>query len=169
MKLLANGVVVIGAASMGALRAAELVSYGMLGIGCVYESVKNGFLLDDSEVAVAIDEETHAALTIPLINIRHLLGRARRNGVPSQSLEAALSAAENIYCFERTERLLRVTWKEACPEVYDKLDWLLRNFDFDLKAADARLAIKLVVNGLRSRNTYLDTSLGTSVSELFWA
>jgi hypothetical protein len=49
---LAAGIHVFGAASMGALRAAELARFGMVGIGAVYRALCDGQLEDDDEVAV---------------------------------------------------------------------------------------------------------------------
>ena len=42
----------MGASSMGALRAAELSQFGMVGIGEVYQAFKLGRLEDDDEVAI---------------------------------------------------------------------------------------------------------------------
>ena len=50
---LSEGVPVYGAASMGALRAAELDVFGMRGVGEVYRAYAEGELEDDDEVAVA--------------------------------------------------------------------------------------------------------------------
>ena len=50
---LSEGVHVYGAASMGALRAAELDAFGMRGVGTVYRAYADGVLEDDDEVAVA--------------------------------------------------------------------------------------------------------------------
>jgi hypothetical protein len=49
---MAEGVHVFGAASMGALRAAELHMFGMIGIGRVFEWYRDGVLTADDEVAV---------------------------------------------------------------------------------------------------------------------
>jgi hypothetical protein len=49
---LSRGIPVIGAASMGALRAAELKDFGMLGHGRIYEAFASGALTDDDHVAV---------------------------------------------------------------------------------------------------------------------
>ncbi len=49
---LSRGIAVFGAASMGALRAAELSSHGMVGIGSVFRKFASGELRDDDEVAV---------------------------------------------------------------------------------------------------------------------
>lgn len=58
---LLEGIACIGAASMGALRAAELYRYGMAGIGRVFEMYKAGEE-DDSLVAMTYDEETYRPL-----------------------------------------------------------------------------------------------------------
>ena len=49
---MAQGIHVFGAASIGALRAAELDAFGMRGIGRIYEAFRDGVLEDDDEVAV---------------------------------------------------------------------------------------------------------------------
>src|SRR6266704_219982 len=59
---LLEGVIVIGAASMGALRAAELHRYGAIGIGRVFEMYRDGEE-DDSLVAMTYDPETYRPLS----------------------------------------------------------------------------------------------------------
>ena len=49
---LSMGVPVYGAASMGALRVAELHHFGMIGVGRIFERYREGSLEDDDEVAV---------------------------------------------------------------------------------------------------------------------
>ena len=49
---LQQGIHVFGAASMGALRAAELHPFGMRGVGRIFEAYRDGLLEDDDEVAV---------------------------------------------------------------------------------------------------------------------
>jgi hypothetical protein len=50
---LERGIAVWGGASMGALRAAELAPWGMIGAGEIYEAFARGELSADDEVAVA--------------------------------------------------------------------------------------------------------------------
>ena len=50
---LERGIAVWGAASMGALRAAELAPFGMIGVGAIYRAFARGALDADDEVAVA--------------------------------------------------------------------------------------------------------------------
>ena len=50
---MSEGVYMFGAASMGALRAAECAACGMIGIGEIYEGFESNKLEDDSDVAQA--------------------------------------------------------------------------------------------------------------------
>src|SRR5882724_8097950 len=45
-----RGIAVFGSSSMGALRAAELDSFGMTGVGAIYQAFRDGQLEDDDEV-----------------------------------------------------------------------------------------------------------------------
>src|SRR5512137_2571154 len=93
-----HGVKVIGASSMGALRAAEMDTLGMVGIGKIYRMYKSGELESDDEVALVFDPESGLALSEPLINIRCTLKRARDTGVISQAVhDALLSSARSLF------------------------------------------------------------------------
>src|SRR5512136_924434 len=76
-----KGVRVVGASSMGALRAAEMDTLGMTGIGEVYRMYKSGELVSDDEVALVFDPETELSLSGPLVNIRFTLRKAEREGI----------------------------------------------------------------------------------------
>lgn len=73
-----RGIAVYGASSMGALRAAELDSFGMVGIGAIYRDYASGALNDDDEVAVAHASADHAyrSTSVAMVNLRVGLGRA---------------------------------------------------------------------------------------------
>ena len=90
MTLLADGVAVIGCASMGALRAAELAEYGMIGSGAIYRMYRAGVLDADDEVAVAHGPAPdYRSFTVPLVVIRHAVDMAVRFGVLGEN-DAAL-------------------------------------------------------------------------------
>ena len=78
LDLLSRGVRVLGAASMGALRAAELDRYGMQGIGGVYADYRDGRLEADDEVTLlhAPGEEGYQALSEPLVCMRATFAKA---------------------------------------------------------------------------------------------
>jgi hypothetical protein len=60
---LSKGIRVIGAASMGAIRAAEMWPWGMVGVGKIFEAYKSGKCEDDAWVAMSYEEETFRPLT----------------------------------------------------------------------------------------------------------
>ena len=69
---LAEGVQVFGAASMGAMRAAECAPFGMIGVGEIYRQYASGELDDDAAVAQihAPAELGYMPLTEALVNVR---------------------------------------------------------------------------------------------------
>jgi TfuA protein len=97
------GVRVIGASSMGALRAAEMDTLGMVGIGEIYRMYRSGELVSDDEVALVFDPATGYALSEPLINIRFTLERARQEGILSnEGHDSLLAAARSVFYPHRT-------------------------------------------------------------------
>lgn len=78
--LLARGFRVVGAASMGALRAAELDDFGMIGCGAVYRAYADGRITGDDEVAVLHAPAALGGrpLSLAQVNVRAALCRAVR-------------------------------------------------------------------------------------------
>lgn len=76
---LARGVTVLGASSMGALRAAECAAFGMLPIGVIAQEYCSGVLDDDAAVAISHGPEElgYPPLTEPLVNVKPTLARLR--------------------------------------------------------------------------------------------
>ncbi|MCY1007234.1 TfuA-like protein [Nannocystis pusilla] len=91
---LSRGVRVFGAASMGALRAAELHPFGMEGVGAVFEAFARGELTDDDEVTVAhaTAEAGYRPLSEALVNLRHGLDMAEKAGSISAATAGRLLA-----------------------------------------------------------------------------
>jgi hypothetical protein len=98
---MAEGIHVFGAASMGALRAAELAAFGMEGMGAIFAAYRDGVLEDDDEVAVAHagPEEGYRALSEPLVSIRATLDAAESAAVIDPAARATLErlAKESFY------------------------------------------------------------------------
>jgi hypothetical protein len=102
---MAQGIHVFGAASIGALRAAELDVFGMRGIGHIYEAFRDGILEDDDEVAVlhGPEELGYPPLTEAMVNIRATFVEAVRRGVLAPELAAHLTdAARALFYKKRT-------------------------------------------------------------------
>lgn len=102
---LAQGIHVFGSASMGALRAAELHSLGMRGVGRIFEAFRDGILEDDDEVAVVHGpaELGYLAASEPMVNIRATLARAETEGfLDTGSRRALESFAKSLFFPHRT-------------------------------------------------------------------
>jgi hypothetical protein len=140
------GAKVLGASSMGALRASELDIYGMEGIGKIYQAYKSGHLVSDDEVALTFDPFSYEPSSEPLVNIRFNLDLAWQMGVISASCKDRLfHFAQAQYFPDRTyERML------SDAEAMVKEKELLRFRDFlakdkrDFKMEDALLALERV-------------------------
>lgn len=105
MDAMSRGVGVIGAASIGALRAVELSSFGMIGVGEVYKWYQEGIFDGDDAVAVAQagSGSTTSALSIPLVNIHAALERAVHETVLDRgSADRLLLEYERRYYPQRT-------------------------------------------------------------------
>ena len=81
--MMARGTQIFGAASMGALRAAELDRFGMVGVGAIFRAYRRGQLTGDDEVALihATERLDWAPLTVPMVEVRATLAAACRSEV----------------------------------------------------------------------------------------
>lgn len=146
---MSQGIHVFGAASMGALRAAELWSFGMQGAGAIYRAYRRGVLIDDAEVAVLHGpaELGYPSVSEALVNVRANLSRARAAGVLSaEARRRVLHSAQSIYYKDRTwERILAAAVQDgvAADETAALKVWLKAN-SFDLKRRDAGSLIRRV-------------------------
>lgn len=106
-----QGVHVIGASSMGALRAAELHALGMLGRGTVFEWYRDGTIDGDDEVALlhGPEESDYRPLSEPLVNIRCTVRAAVADHFLTEDEANDLVAdAKQLFYAERSySRLLR--------------------------------------------------------------
>ncbi|WP_299472364.1 TfuA-like protein [uncultured Roseibium sp.] len=136
-----RGAVIFGASSMGALRAAELASFGMHGRGLIYRWLRRYPLLPDDAVAVlhAPPELDAAALTEALVDLRRRFAQARRDKLISGETAAELSRiAENLHYTKRT--LANILSAAATAET-DGLADLLSVLNRSQKAQDACLLL----------------------------
>jgi hypothetical protein len=146
LRALSAGVRVVGASSMGALRAAELDTLGMEGVGGVYRMYRHGILVSDDEVALAFDPESLTALSEPLVNIRATLDRAEEEGILDHAArETLLSKATSLYYPDRTyPRLVRDAEGAVDPESLARfVRWVGRGA-VDLKRRDAVQALERI-------------------------
>lgn len=102
---LEQGVAVYGAASMGALRAAETAAFGTVGVGQIFEGFASRELSDDDEVTVAHlgADHGHRATSEAMVNIRATVAAAIEVDVlADETAETILAAAKSIHYPERS-------------------------------------------------------------------
>jgi hypothetical protein len=89
---MSQGVHVFGAASMGALRAAELAPFGMEGVGEVFAAFRDGILTDDDEVTVVHGPAAsgYRVLSEAMVNFRFTLEAAVTAGVVGEETRREL-------------------------------------------------------------------------------
>jgi len=127
---MSRGVHVFGSASIGALRAAELAPFGMVGVGQIFEDFRDGVLSDDDEVALVHGpaEAGFRSLSEPMVNIRATLREAERVGVIASATagELACLAKHRFYPHRTYPALLTAGAAEGLPsnELERLKEWL---------------------------------------------
>jgi hypothetical protein len=140
---LRDGAQILGAASIGAVRAAECWPAGMHGVGAVYQLYRMRVIANDDEVAVAVDPERgFAAVSIALIQIRYgLLAALRQQRLTRAEAAAVLAAAKRAHF---SERRLETTFASAGVPITPQLR---RIFEIsDVKRRDALCAAERVAS-----------------------
>ena len=114
-----QGAHVYGSASIGALRAAELSAFGMVGVGAVFEAFRDGVFEDDDEVAIhhAPSELGFRPLSDAMINIRWTIrAAADANIIDASTGNALVDLAKARYYPERSyQNLLRDAHAAGLP------------------------------------------------------
>jgi hypothetical protein len=140
---LKSGVMVYGASSMGALRAAELQDFGMIGIGTIFDRYSKGEIEGDDEVALIFNPETLEPLSEPLVNMRLNIASFVKEGLITQSDAIhAVSCMKSIYFPKRT-----LTTLKNCMELrlaVNKKKTIFEKFENDYVDYKKEDAIKLL-------------------------
>jgi hypothetical protein len=155
---LSRGVEVFGAASLGALRAAELAGFGMQGHGFIYRWFRAHPFAEDDEVAVAMTPPSLGAapLSDALIDMRLTFRKAERAGIISAELRRLVAQAARAAHFQERSysgvfeavRLEGPSWAIASlPELEA---WIRRN-GVSQKSVDAEGLLRWVVAPTRQR------------------
>jgi hypothetical protein len=146
-----HGCWVIGAASIGALRAAECASFGVIGVGEIFARYSSGELVDDDEVALSHGdaESGYAHLSDAFVTIRAaLLELVQRGKIDDAEHDALLELQRARWFPDR--HLASITHDlaglGAPPDRVAAVDSALRAGFEDPKSADARAAIAALVS-----------------------
>ena len=160
---MAQGIHVYGAASTGALRAAELAEFGMQGVGHIYQQYRSGALMDDDEVAVlhGPPEVDYVAVTEAMVNIRATIDWALALCVIAPALAAELlRIAKSLFYNERTyDAILAAAAAQGlAPDALDRFAASLPGGQVDQKRADALEMVEAMTAHLARGVTPLEVS-----------
>jgi hypothetical protein len=156
LEALDRGKVVFGAASIGALRAVELAPFGMIGVGEIFTSYRDGLLEADEEVALlhAPAELDYAPLTEPTVNVRATMRSFLEcSRVAPAVADLVVGLARRTFYKRRTwQGLLQDAADAGLPrEVTAALDRDLARHSVDQKRRDARALLVRVEREARAR------------------
>lgn len=141
LQALDNDIIVVGGASMGALRACELYPYGMRGVGTIFSDYKNGAIDSDDDVAVSFNPETYQQMSESWINMKYNFQMARDDGIISdQEKDDLLEISKNTYYPKRS---FEYTVKKSSLDAEKQKQLLeyIKDKDFDIKYEDAKKVI----------------------------
>ncbi|MEM6823719.1 MAG: TfuA-like protein [Pseudomonadota bacterium] len=141
-----DGARVVGASSMGALRACDCAPAGVEGIGTIFRLFRSGAVNSEDEVAVTFrPDAVFPPLTLSLVSVRIALRRAvRARRLGSEDARSLAAATEALHYSERTwSRILATAGILVDPET---LTWLRAS---DAKREDAQLAAMTLARRLK--------------------
>ncbi len=148
-----QGIQVFGAASMGALRAAELSSYGMQGAGKIFADFKSGELEDDDEVSIihGPQEEGYESYSQAMVNIRATFQYAKTSGIINSACRDSLLAyAKQLHYSQRNyDTVINGEHPEGVPilsqsETREKLKQFVDLHSINQKYEDALALLALM-------------------------
>ena len=148
---LSKGVRVLGSSSMGALRAAELDSFGMVGVGTIFKNFAAGTWEDDDEVTVVHGDAAvgYRLASEAMANIRHGLDLAAAEGaITASSRDALTHAAKALFYPDRSWGRVRELGKElGIPQAeIDALAEFVRRVRPNLKRDDALEMLRVIAS-----------------------
>jgi hypothetical protein len=147
---LSRGIAVVGASSMGALRAAEL-SPLMIGVGLIYRWYRRYALAPDDAVAIlhGPSELNFAPLTDALIDLRLTFHTAHRQSlIPGELARQLEISAQSLNFRDRTlSRVIAEALPKASKAELENYHAVLTSSFVRQKHADALQALELVGSG----------------------
>lgn len=146
-----QGIHVFGASSMGALRAAELHCFGMIGVGAIFEAFRDGALTDDDEVAVVHADagDGYRPLSTALVDIRATLTHAlEANRIDPAFAAQLLPLAKRRHYAERSYPQLYADALAAgvCRASIEALRSWARDHAVPQKRLDAELMLRTIAH-----------------------
>jgi hypothetical protein len=141
-----KNMLLVGAASLGALRAVELEKFGMVGIGKIFELYKKGKIDADDEVAVTFVPGEQILQSEAMIDIRFNLFIAQRRGIINEvTKKAIIIVGKSTYFPHRNyDHIIDQTIK-LYPRLNDNLESFRSYILANRQSLKERDAIKLLV------------------------
>jgi hypothetical protein len=145
LAVLARGKTVIGASSMGALRASELDRSGMIGVGWVYDYFRRGAVRRDADVALVYSPFDFKPITVPMVDLEYWMEQASAAGlIGNRERSLLLKAARGIFFADRTpDRLTGELTRAIGGAMLDSLLAFSGGTIPNVKAVDAAEAVRL--------------------------
>ena len=137
---LSHGVKVAGAASLGALRAAECEPFGMIPIGTIANDYISGALVDDSDVALvhAPAEVNYLALSEPRVNVIATLNSMfKENLLSTTEWKNAKAVADRMFYAELSLRAVFSNMQIMNANRIERLIEMAKVKYVDVKQTDA--------------------------------
>jgi hypothetical protein len=145
LNVMKKGIEVYGASSMGALRASELDTLGMTGVGYVYNQYATGEVDSDDDVAVMLDGESLEALSVPLINMKYVFTNAASEGIISEGeKDELLRIAKETY-YPQRNYAQTLSQSDLGSDTKANLIDFIRTSP-DIKKEDAKELLRLIKN-----------------------
>jgi hypothetical protein len=145
MDILKSNVKIYGSSSMGALRASELDRYGMVGVGKIYQSYRDGTLNSDDEVALSFDSEEYTPISEPLVNIRETIKKAvDENIINKEESEIIFKSAKSLYFPERRWNKIIENSERLMGKSLSIFSEFIKKNRVDIKKEDAILLLKRI-------------------------
>lgn len=157
---MAQGITVLGAASMGAIRAAELHPFGMIGVGAIYRWYRRWALAPDDAVAIQCGpyETGYIKLTDSLIDVQASISNLSRKGLINRRERLGILAKARETHF-RKRQFKNILFESGFPE--DRINDCLKH-GIEMKRSDAIKALRYGVefcqfNNFEKRRDFVPT------------
>jgi hypothetical protein len=145
LAVIEQGKTVIGASSMGALRASELDRAGMIGVGWVYDYFRRSAVRRDADVALVYSPFDLKPMTVPMVDLEYWMEQASAAGlIRNKERTLLLKLARNIFFADRTpDRLMSELGRAIGGDTLDSLLAFSGGTIPSVKSIDATEAVRL--------------------------
>jgi hypothetical protein len=173
---LRTGMAVYGAGSIGALRAAELHEFGMVGCGRIFEHIRDTPYFLDDYLGVTFEDATSPHVSLPMIDFSATLEALTKAGsLDEASAEQLYIQYASLHFSERSlARLVKLPALMNAPHLIHAMDIVTSNIinqkacdgwgllhrihDDILQVAHLNSTLQLHKQGLRHGHSYSSTS-----------